>query len=66
MDFNILLKIKTESGDEHLFMLKRPLSNKEFDIFVKDNLPDEYDKDFGNTICESEYINLDSIKKINI
>lgn len=66
MDYNILLKIKTESGDEYLFRLNKPLSDKEFDIFVQDNLPDEYDEEYGNTICEFEFVDLNSIKKINI
>lgn len=66
MDYNILLEVKTESGDEYKFRLKRPLSEKEFEIFVQDNLPEEYDEEDGIYISEYKFTEIDSIKKIDI
>lgn len=66
MDYNILLEVKTESGDEYKFRLNRPLSEKEFEIFVRDNLPEEYDEEDGIYISEYKFTEIDSIKKIDI
>lgn len=65
MEYNILLEVKTESGDEYKFRLNKILSEKEFEIFVQDNLPDEYDED-GIYISEYKFTEIDSIKKIDI
>lgn len=66
MEYKILLRVITESCDEYLFRLKNPLSDKEFEIFVQDNLPNEYLEDGEMTISDYEFIDLESIKKINI
>ena len=66
MDYSILLEVKTESGDEYKFRLNRPLSEKEFEIFVQDNLPEEYDEEDGIYISEYKFTEIDSIKKIGI
>lgn len=66
MEYKILLRVVTESCAEYLFRLKNPLSDKEFEIFVQDNLPDEYLGDGKTTILDYEFIEIESIKKINI
>ena len=66
MEYNILLIIKTESGDEYKFRLNKPLSDKDFEIFIQDNLPVEYDEECGMSISEYEFIDINSIKKIDI
>lgn len=66
MEHNILLEVKTESGDEYKFRLNKILSEKEFEIFVQDNLPDEYDEENGIHISEYKFIEIDTIKKIDI
>lgn len=66
MEHNILLEVKTESGDEYKFRLNKILSEKEFEIFVQDNLPDEYDEENGIYISEYKFIEIDTIKKIDI
>lgn len=67
MENSILLIMKSESGDEYMFRLNRVLSEKEVDIFVQDNLPDEYDFESEESyIAEYKFIELESIEKINI
>lgn len=67
MENSTLLIIKTESCDEYMFRLNRPLSNKELDIFIQDNLPDEYDFENGEMfISDYKFIDLESIRKINV
>lgn len=59
MKHNILLLIKTESGDEYQFRLNKPLSEKDLEIFIQDNLPDE---EYGVTIFDYKFIDLNLLE----
>lgn len=67
MENPILLILKSESGDEYMFRLNRVLSESEIEIFVEDNLPNEYDFDEGvSYIADYQFVELNEIKKFNI
>ena len=61
---NNLLICRSESGDYYYYTCNKRPTEKEFDEFVKENIPNEYEDGYNYLMIE-KCIDLKNIKNIN-